>query len=255
MLSPYDEPERDTQLTQPRISLCMVLANDVDLLEDCLRSASPVVSDIVIAETKLGDRVRDLAEVYHASLIEVGRSDSRSELRNITLELAKGEWVLVLDADERLDACAGEKILQAARDPNADAYAFVFRNYMNAEPDSPYFVHRTCRMFRHRPEYRFVGKVYERVVPSIEAAGGVVAQIDAVVHHHGYRSDLLDWSRQHDRYMGSLRAALSHNPACLEAGDDLSAIYCPAEDFENSLAYLRKLSELVDTSSSPVLRR
>jgi len=233
------------QGVRPTISLCMIAKDEEEFVDECLESVKGVVDEIVVVDTGSKDRTVEIVESHGAVVHRFKWSDSYSDARNESLAHAGCDWILVLDADERLDRNSKKLILGAVGSPAADGYALTFRNYMSGGPNPDFFVHRTCRLHRNRPEYRYAGRVHERIVPSIEASGGTVASLDAVIHHYGYEPEMMGQRRKHERYVSLLLADLKDNPGDPFCLYNLGSVYSTSDDFENALVYLEQAAELV----------
>lgn len=84
------------------ISLCMFVKNEEKNLRDCIESVKPVIAEIVVVDTGSQDKTLEIAHQYTKRVYSVPFTDFGS-VRTITAHLAAYPWVLMLDADERLD--------------------------------------------------------------------------------------------------------------------------------------------------------
>ena len=84
----------------PSVSLCMIVKDEADHLARCLRSAKPVVDDIVVVDTGSKDRSADIARAFGARVFEYAWQDDFAAARNVSISAAAGDWIFVLDADE-----------------------------------------------------------------------------------------------------------------------------------------------------------
>jgi len=83
------------------ISLCMFVKNEENNIAECIESALPLVSEVVIVDTGSTDRTLEIARTCTDRVYSVKFSDFGS-IRTLTAHLSNREWVLMLDADERL---------------------------------------------------------------------------------------------------------------------------------------------------------
>lgn len=188
------------------VSLCMIVKNEENHLARCLRSAKPLVAEIIVVDTGSTDRTKDIAAVFGAQVWEFAWNDNFSEARNFGLSKAAGEWILVLDADEALSGGDHEnlrKILAAARGRPA-AYRIRTRNYSNQmntvgfrmnrgefaeEEGLGWFPSDKVRLFANDPRIRFDYPVHELVEPSLKKLKIPVSGCPIVVHHYGTLKD------------------------------------------------------------------
>ncbi|MEK4513073.1 glycosyltransferase family 2 protein [Paenibacillus anaericanus] len=82
------------------ISLCMIVKNEQQNLMRCLESVRSIVSEIIVVDTGSTDKTKEIASLFGAQVIDYTWNDDFSAARNVAIEGALGEWVLVLDADE-----------------------------------------------------------------------------------------------------------------------------------------------------------
>jgi glycosyltransferase involved in cell wall biosynthesis len=91
-------------MSAPRISAAMIVRDEEAVLEDCLRSIRDEVDEIVVTDTGSRDQSRDIAAGFGARVLERPWDDDFSAARNHSLDAVTGDWILYIDADERLDA-------------------------------------------------------------------------------------------------------------------------------------------------------
>lgn len=230
---------------RPSVSLCMIVKNEESVLSECLSSARDLVDEIVVVDTGSTDGTIEVAKSYNAQVYNYEWTDSFSDARNQAISRAHGDWILVLDADERLDPSAHKVIREAITKPVADAYTLNIYNYGTESGNAGLFIHRTCRLFRNRTEYRYEGRVHERITSSIERSGGKLAHISAIIHHYGYKPDVVQEKQKHERYIQLLLADLDENPNDVFCLYNLSSAYTSAGNYEKALEYLAKVVPLV----------
>lgn len=88
------------------ISICMIMKNEERCLERCLKSLTPLREqlpcELIITDTGSTDKSIEIAEKYADKLLHFEWCNDFSAARNFGLEQAKGEWIMVIDADEEL---------------------------------------------------------------------------------------------------------------------------------------------------------
>jgi glycosyltransferase involved in cell wall biosynthesis len=87
----------------PRVSLCLIAKDEEHNLPACLAPAVGLVEEIVVVDTGSTDATREVARRLGARVFDFPWCDSFAAARNETLRHAQGDWVLWLDADDRLD--------------------------------------------------------------------------------------------------------------------------------------------------------
>ncbi len=193
----------------PTVALAMIVRNAAVQLERCLATVRGVVDEIVIGDTGSVDETPQRARQLGARVLHVPWKDDFAEARNRVLEAVTADWVLVLDADERLDAAGREEIPALMQVAGCDGYLVTIRNYVltlehrlwdtsavpndhrlpEADPYPAYVAHENVRLFRRRPEVYFVGRVHETVGGRIVELGGQLGRARFVIHHFGLVAD------------------------------------------------------------------
>ncbi len=169
-----------------KLSLCMIVKNEEDFLHDCLESIKRVVDEIVIVDTGSMDSTKIVAGRFAARIIDHNWQNDFSEARNVSLENASGDWILVLDADEELAKGSQEEIRRVIESSDADAFEVLVRSEM-PETDMVRFDEiKLLRLFRNKKEFRYSLPIHEQIRPAIVNAGGRIAGSSLVILHHGY---------------------------------------------------------------------
>jgi tetratricopeptide (TPR) repeat protein len=169
------------------ISLCMIVRDEASRLAACLGSARRAVDEAVVVDTGSTDDTRDIARAHGARVFEWAWRDDFAAARNEALARTRGEWVLVLDADERLAPGAPERVRAAAAETAAhDGFDCLVVSALPAGQPAPEVASWLCRLFRRRPHVAFEGRVHEQVAPSIRRAGGSIARAEITIAHEGY---------------------------------------------------------------------
>ncbi len=84
----------------PFLSACLMVKNEEQNIERCLKSIINVVDEIVVIDTGSTDRTMKIALSYGARIFEHPWENNFSLHRNQSIDHAQGEWVLIIDADE-----------------------------------------------------------------------------------------------------------------------------------------------------------
>jgi tetratricopeptide (TPR) repeat protein len=187
----------------------MIVKDGAASLRRCLESVAGLVDRILIGDTGSSDDTREIARSFGAEILEIPWQNDFAHARNAVLEHSRCDWILVLDADEMLDATAQTLLPQAiARD---DVFAYELRrwNYVAttnswsgdegalanpclveaARPYPAYVRSRSTRLFRRHPGIRFSRPVHEDVVESVRALGLPLIPAPFVIHHFGQVED------------------------------------------------------------------
>jgi tetratricopeptide (TPR) repeat protein len=196
-----------------RLSACLIVRDEEKHLAKCLESIRGVVDEIVIVDTGSSDNTLAIADQFGATIGHFDWSDDFSAARNHALSLSKGNWVLWIDADERLSTNANGAILAALVRPHFGGYTTPIINYLGETEAESQFQHRPCRLFQRLAGIEFSGRVHEQIAPSILALGLPIAQLEGVViHHYGYQSADVANKNKRTSNFELIRAELNQNP-------------------------------------------
>lgn len=201
------------------LSAALIAKDEEKFLGACLRSLHGLVDEIVVVDTGSADRTRDIAESQGARVYERAWTDNFSAARNQALDLARGEWILYIDADERVRDGTADGV----RARLADASYVGHRVLLRPRPGhSPYW---ELRLFRNEPYIRFRGIIHENIWPAIDAhrvlSGGLIGHTGLVLDHEGYEGDQ---HRKHLRNLPLLERSLAENPLRVFAWCHLAAV-------------------------------
>lgn len=84
------------------ISACLIVRNEEEKLGRCLASLLGAVDEIVVIDTGSTDRTVEIAKKYGAKVGHFTWIDDFAAARNAAIAMAKGDWILSIDADEWL---------------------------------------------------------------------------------------------------------------------------------------------------------
>lgn len=213
---PDRAPERlDRELAervqQAEISLCMIVRDEERVLGDCLASARPYFTQIVVVDTGSKDRTMDIARSHGAEVYQMVWPDSFSVARNKSLKFARGKWIFWLDADDTLPRATGEAIVQAALSTQSQLAGLVVPVQFVEEGQAVGTRVDHVKLFRNLPGIRFEFHIHEQILASLRPHGEI-ARIDAIVLHSGYDTSPEGQRKKRLRDWKLLRLDLAENP-------------------------------------------
>ncbi len=223
----------------------MIVRNEEEFLADCLASLDGVADEIVVVDTGSQDRTIEIARAAGARVLSHAWNDSFSEARNFSIDAASGDWILIIDADERLDSSAHEAIRNAISTGQFDAYIQTQLNYYSDDAADT-LANQTCRLWRNRPGYRYRNRVHESIVEAIRESGGVIGTLDASIHHLGVKQDIVEARDKCRRYERMLERELAERPTDVFQLYNLAVSYSIAGRGAEAVQLLVRASELAD---------
>ena len=106
---------------QPRLSIAIITLNEQANLPDCLASVA-FADEIVVVDGGSHDRTCDIARAAGARVIDAPDWQGFGVQKNRAIDACSGDWVLSIDADERVPEKLRGEILSALREPAFDVY-------------------------------------------------------------------------------------------------------------------------------------
>jgi glycosyltransferase involved in cell wall biosynthesis len=179
----------------PRLSVTVITYNEEARLRACLESVA-WADEIVVVDAESADKTVTVAREF-TDRIWVRPWPGFAAQKNFAIEQSRGEWILSLDADERVTPELARRIRAILADPGAaDGFRIPRRNIFwgvwvrhgGLYPDDQ------LRLFR-RAAGRFVA---QGVHESVRVEGRVEALREPLLHA-SYR-DLEDFVRRSNRY-------------------------------------------------------
>jgi glycosyltransferase involved in cell wall biosynthesis len=190
-------------------------------------------------DTGSRDSTPRIAAEHGARVIHHAWSGDFAEARNVGLEAAQGQWILYIDADERLLTPARE----SARSLLEGAREIAFRLLL--KPDSHSTPYREHRLWRNDPRIRFEGRIHEKVTPAISRTSRMdrrpVGDCDLLLEHIGYEGDQ---THKHRRNLPLLRAQLAQEPDNLFNRHHLARVLSGLGEDDEALAVLSDAAAL-----------
>jgi tetratricopeptide (TPR) repeat protein len=180
---------------RPRVSLTMIVRNEEHHLPGCLASVRALADEIVIVDTGSTDRTKAIALSFGAKVFDVPWQDSFAAARNAAIERSTGEWILSMDADDRLNAADRDLLAAFLPTLGTQLAAFVMTNCCHGAPgEIPTFLDQV-RLFPNRPNHRWVYRVHEQIVPSLIAGGCEICRLPIGITHIGYADPAARWAK------------------------------------------------------------
>jgi tetratricopeptide (TPR) repeat protein len=218
----------------------MIVKDEERVLDACLASIGAIVDEIVVVDTGSGDRSRNIAVAHGARLIDFGWTGDFGTARNVGLAAARGEWILYIDADERLAPVERTYVEDLLDAPDLVAGRLWLR------PKAGFTLSREYRLFRNDPEIRFQGIIHEKVSPDIhrlaKARGYRIEPMDLRLEHVGYDGPQ---DRKHRRNLPLLQAELALRPDNAYNWHHLGRVLDGLGDRPGALAAWRRSLEVI----------
>ena len=183
----------------------VIAKNEEEMIEDCLESLQ-FCDEIVVVDNESEDKTSEIAKKYGARVIKV-KSDDFSKLRSEGLKNLSSDWVLYLDADERVTPELGKEIKQIIINPGEfKAFRIKRKNYYFGNKEWPK-IEKLERLFRKKNLKGWYGKIHES--PQVE---GEIGELQNYILHYTHRDlgQMLDKTNEWSEVEAELRFKSDH---------------------------------------------
>lgn len=161
------------------ITAVIITKNEEEIIGDCLKSLD-FLKEIIVLDANSADKTVKIASQYNARVITQSFKDF-SQMRNSALKRVNSDWILYVDADERVSPLLEKEILTAVLDQSYSAYRFVRKNYYLGR-QWPYKEYVT-RLFLKKNFKFWQGQLHETPI-----FDGQVKKIDGELFHYTHRN-------------------------------------------------------------------
>lgn len=201
-------------MDQPLLSLCMIVKDGGASLSRCLDSVRGVVDEMVVVDTGSRDDSVARAAAAGARVLHQRWDDDFAAARNVSLAAARGQWILLLDCDERFEPPRPASLRQALARPQ---YLGYFLPIVSAMAAGEQLDSTILRLWRHSPDVRFRFPIHEQVLPDLERVAARTGQRfalleDLKVTHDGYTPTAIAAHGKVERNLRLFRKAIVQHP-------------------------------------------
>ncbi|MEB3231125.1 MAG: glycosyltransferase, partial [Leptolyngbyaceae bacterium] len=225
------------------LSLCMIVKNEAERLAACLASAQPFVDEMVLVDTGSTDETVAIAQQFPTTIHHHPWENDFAVARNQALQYVTGEWVLVLDADERLTSDAGTQIRQLINQKSNYLVINLVRQEIGAT-QSPYSL--VSRLFRCHPAIKFTRPYHAMVDDSVTAImeqepQWTVAELAGVaILHEGYGAEAIASRNKLHNARLTMERYLAQHPDDPYVCSKLGALYVQIDQAIHGIDLLKK---------------
>lgn len=249
----------------PKLSIAMIVKNEAQHLPECLATLAPLAAEICVVDTGSTDNTVEIAQAAGAVVRHFVWCDDFAAARNASLRACSGDWIFVLDADERIAPEDHDALRQFLDGPREVAYRVTTRNYtdhtqqsgyMACAPAAPHargfagwFPSTKVRLFPRRDDVAFEGAVHELINPSLERAGVSLRDAPFPVHHYALTKDATTLREKQALYLRLGETKLRAEPSNPKAHAELANQYVDLGDYPRAAQHLREALRLAPQST------
>ncbi len=191
--------------TPPSVVGVILTLNEAQHITACIRSLQRFLDHVIVLDSGSIDGTRQLAQQCGAMVLLHPFTDYAHQ-RQFVLDVIQCEWILFVDADERVPAALGREIQEACRDATLHGAWIPRRNYI---------VHGHVQWGGFSPDtqlrlLRRIYTSYQTAAPVHETAvvEGPTRTLDHPLTHFNYDS----WAQFHTKQMQYARFEARHTP-------------------------------------------
>lgn len=161
------------------LSVAIITKNEEKKLPDCLKSVS-FADDIVVVDSGSTDRTLEIAKEFGCRVF-VEKWKGYGPQKNSAIDKCKHEWVLILDADERIPQETMQKIIEIMENPTVDACSFPRKNYFHGRwiKSSGWWPDRVVRLFK-----KSKGRITDSLVHESVIVNGTIKKANTPIIHY-----------------------------------------------------------------------
>ncbi|WP_313805214.1 glycosyltransferase family 2 protein [Flavobacterium sp.] len=160
------------------LSVIIPTYNEIDYIEDAIKSVA-FADEIIVIDSFSNDGTYEKVKSLNCTVLQ-RKFDNFSSQKNHAISSAKGNWILFLDADERVTQKLQFEILSVIRNPKHAGYKIRFPHfYMNR-----FLYHKVDRVTRlvKNNNIHFSGDVHEKL-----NVNGSIGQLKNFMIHYTYK--------------------------------------------------------------------
>ncbi len=195
-----------------KLSVCLIVKNEEQFIANCLNSLKDLADEIIIADTGSTDKTKEIIAEFkktfpNLKLLDFKWADDFSAARNFSIENARGDWILIIDADETIAKEDCFKIKDFISNKNYKQYSgfsFVQRSYTDefnrdgfeyrgndgykeCESYLGWIPSKLTRLFKNKKEFRFRNVIHELIEYSLNESGSKIFSTDVPIHHFKFK--------------------------------------------------------------------
>ncbi|MBN1850770.1 MAG: glycosyltransferase [Deltaproteobacteria bacterium] len=238
ILRRIDQTKRTNIDSPPSISACLMVKNEEVFLGNCLKSIKPHVDEIIVVDTGSTDKTVEIAKGYGAKVYHHPWEGDFSKHRNQSISYARGDWILVIDADEVLERESAEFLRGIVN--NTLKNALLIKEINCTKSGELRSVFGFPRIFRN-----FMGCHYRGIVHNQPYFPGEAEPTPITFFHFGYDQTPGKMAEKRKRTIDLLEKQIMQEPDALFPRFNLAISRFGAGDYAEAVKQGSKTIELL----------
>ncbi|MDW8799694.1 glycosyltransferase family 2 protein [Clostridium sp. A1-XYC3] len=224
------------------LSIAMIVKNEEKNIEKCLQALKPLKNnvnyEIIIVDTGSTDNTISIAKKYTEKIYEHQWTNNFAEMRNLSISYCKGNWILVIDADEVLEN--PDELISFFKEKYKSYNSAVVKlnNYTSGDM---YVIGGLIRLFKNEGDFHYAGRVHEQPI-----CKKPTCITNITFNHYGYcRNDYDLMQYKYDRNIKLLLKDLDEGKDEIYTLFQLCQSYSMANKKNQALKSINKAYKLV----------
>jgi len=182
------------------ISLCVIAKDEAEMLPGLFASVRGAVDEVVFVDTGSRDETVRIATECGARIVHHIWMDDFAAARNCAVQEARGDWVLVLDCDERLAPGSAAALREAADRGDFELGMLPLYNATRSDATAEEILSGAARddaptllprFFKRDDSLRWEGRVHEGVTTWLTHGNKRVVELPVAILHLGNAADVV----------------------------------------------------------------
>lgn len=225
-----------------KLSLCMIVKNEAHNLADCIGPIKSAVEEIVVVDTGSTDQTREVARQLGAKVFNFLWGDDFSAARNESIRRAAGDYILWMDADDRIEPEEVKRIdrlKEGFPQEKNQAYSLIVSNPSLVDGETLF---RQLRIFPRVKGAYFEGRIHEQIFHRLKPLGVKRIETDIRVRHQGYHSPE-EVAQKSERNLTIIKKALASDPENLFLHYHAARTLAGINRFKEAMDHMKKVVE------------
>lgn len=249
LIKTYDKDEDllykgGNTMNDRRLSLCMIVKDEENFIDGCLKSVKDYVDEMIIVDTGSTDRTVEICKSFGAQILTFPWNGSFSDARNYGLERATGDWILWLDADEVLDASDAKKLREILEDEGLLLNVHLINYYGDSPDPNKTFDIAHTRLFQNHKGFKFNNKIHEMLNANEIIAkfneDPTIKTVPIKVYHYGYLDPVNKEKKKSERNIGMLKDELKQKDYSPWIEYHIASEYYRLKNYKEAFDYVNR---------------
>lgn len=219
------------------VTVALMVKNEKQNLIETIPFFKNHFEEVVIIDTGSTDGTVEYLNNQEIKFKQAKWNYNFSEIRNKLIEESTGDYILMLDADERIDEEFVARMREAIEEKEA-AYKVKIVNITDSNKMN--VSHINIRLFKNDGLFYYEGNIHEQLKHPI---GLVPVEAGLTLKHYGYRSEIVKTKGKRKRNMRIIEMELKKNPNDPFHNFNMSTELINLKKYNEAILHLRKAAK------------